>query len=485
MISNQSNQSSQSNQSMDSMTSGYTPTNSAPDIRSMYKIDNKLLAPPQEKGWKGRRWSLTGRFFEKRKSITEPFHVPGSHPQDVSASYNSASSNIVCGEPSSQRPQTQSNQPSGSKQTSPPGSNGGSRRSSLVDIPKAFLSSLRRGSVASNDSKSGASTIDEGHNGQEYEFDEDATTLMNGQSNTTMALPKPPPKDPWALANSPAPKSILKKRPVENVTGSGSGSGGSGGGDPPKLSSLDVHPMATSADVDLDLLTPTDHRARLLTHSPTPNHPQQHLVKDNNSSDPPKGGDHGNLKAPCQKFDTGDSAASAMAMSIPPDVSPGVQANSKARDSPSPGDSPMPISSRAQVLASQYYGAQSPNPSPSYNMTAGTINSLGQVLLGGASSGAYSGPNNMNSGMSSMSSSTGSLMSPNGGVSKRRTINFLETIEIIPAHRKADYNRQSDKHATFRVLTPDLKSEIRDELNTYKMREMAVHVESMGNTAFH
>ncbi|OAQ31706.1 hypothetical protein K457DRAFT_51665, partial [Linnemannia elongata AG-77] len=65
-----------------------------------------------------------------------------------------------------------------------------------------------------------------------------------------------------------------------------------------------------------------------------------------------------------------------------------------------------------------------------------------------------------------------------------RTIGFTDTIEIIPAHRKTEYNRRSDKYATFKNLTPDLKSEIRDELNTYKMREMAVHVESMGNTAF-
>ncbi|OAQ25316.1 hypothetical protein K457DRAFT_53769, partial [Linnemannia elongata AG-77] len=70
------------------------------------------------------------------------------------------------------------------------------------------------------------------------------------------------------------------------------------------------------------------------------------------------------------------------------------------------------------------------------------------------------------------------------GAARRRSINFLETVEIIPVHRKSDYNRQSDKHATFKILTPDMKSEIRDELNTYKMREMAVHVESMANTAF-
>ncbi|KAF9371108.1 hypothetical protein CPB97_002231 [Podila verticillata] len=484
MMSNQShqpNQSLESTQSQNSTTSsvtsdglGSTNINNGPDIRNMYNINSKLLAPPQEKGGKGRRWSLTGRFFERRKSITEPFHVPGSHPQDVSASYNPSGNNIVYGDggnhgndASCQRPPTQSSQPSGFK-TSPPSSNGGSRRSSLADIPKAFLSSLLRGSMTGpNDSRGGmGGTIDVGQGGEEVgEIDEDATTLMNGQPNATMAVPKAPPKDPWTLANSPTPKSILKKRPNEGNT-TGSGSGGSGG-DPAKLSSLDVHPMATSADVDLDLLTQTDHRARLLTRSPTPSHPQQHLVNDNNSHNP-RGGEDGSLKVTGQKLG-GDAAAMAMAMSIPPDVLPGVQSNTD-RDS-----GPLPISSRAQELASQYYG------STPHNMTAGTINGQDQVLLGGgASSGAYGGPNNMNN-----VGGTSSLMAVNGPVGKRRSIYFLETIEIIPAYRKGEYNRQSDKHATFNVLTPDLKSEIRDELNTYKMREMAVHVESMGNTAFH
>ncbi|KAG0035356.1 hypothetical protein BGZ81_008954 [Podila clonocystis] len=75
------------------------------------------------------------------------------------------------------------------------------------------------------------------------------------------------------------------------------------------------------------------------------------------------------------------------------------------------------------------------------------------------------------------------VLSGNG--MNRRCINFLDTIEIIPAHRKSDYNRRSDKNATFKILTADMKSEIREELNSYKMREMAVHIESMGNTAFH
>ncbi|KAF9952468.1 hypothetical protein BGZ65_005238, partial [Modicella reniformis] len=62
---------------------------------------------------------------------------------------------------------------------------------------------------------------------------------------------------------------------------------------------------------------------------------------------------------------------------------------------------------------------------------------------------------------------------------------FNETIEIIPTYRKSEYNRRSDKNATFKILNPDMKVEIKNELNNFKMKEMAVHIESMGNTSFH
>ena len=98
----------------------------------------------------------------------------------------------------------------------------------------------------------------------------------------------------------------------------------------------------------------------------------------------------------------------------------------------------------------------------------------GQVESGPISVGGYGPTNGMGS---------SGVLSGNG--MNRRCINFLDTIEIIPAHRKLDYNRRSDKNATFKILTADMKTEIREELNSYKMREMAVHIESMGNTAFH
>lgn len=67
----------------------------------------------------------------------------------------------------------------------------------------------------------------------------------------------------------------------------------------------------------------------------------------------------------------------------------------------------------------------------------------------------------------------------------QKSITFKDTVEVIPTYRKSEYNRRSDKNATYKILTPDMKSEIRDELNSYKLKEMAVHAQSMRNTAFH
>lgn len=64
-------------------------------------------------------------------------------------------------------------------------------------------------------------------------------------------------------------------------------------------------------------------------------------------------------------------------------------------------------------------------------------------------------------------------------------IGFKETVEIVPTFRKGEYNRRPDANATFRRLTPKLKMEIREELNTYKKTEMPIHEASQSNTAFH
>ncbi|KAG0310850.1 hypothetical protein BGZ97_012265 [Linnemannia gamsii] len=392
-----------------------------------------------------------------------------------------------------------------SKNNSPPSSNGGSRRSSLADLPKAILSSFRRssivgpadtGSILAAASCASMAVLGAGSTGG------GGSTIAEEGENQDEDNPH---------FSRPPPKSILKKRPTEAdlatpaVTGgtaassefasesvsttaaaagaaaaANANSGQHAGSIDQTLISETVHPMATAdMDVaDINLLTPTDHRARLLTHSPTPTHPQQHLVNigknpmlvggagspiPSNNSDSVSS----NNKVEQQSSSTPSSQPQlSQGAALPPDFTPGVQSNSSKdrggeRGQGSVGDymsqdelltqQMIGISSRAQDLANQYYGSNSTNNQTSTNSNLAPIASTAAACAGG----------------------------------KRRSINFRETIEIIPAYRKSDYNRASDKHATFKILTPDMKSEIRDELNTYKMREMAVHVDSMANTAFH
>ncbi|KAF9537699.1 hypothetical protein EC957_007802 [Mortierella hygrophila] len=537
------------------------------------------LAPPQhslEKP-KSRRWSLTGRFFEKRKSITEPFHVPGgAPPSSFSSSYKNTNANIVSGADGKEGQESglggrarnnggnfdhtsntsnhnnnntmtastmgagsinsQSSSETGgggtdSKNSSPPGSNGNSRRSSLADLPKAILSSLRRSSLvgpgeacnvmAAVAASMGSIGAGQGAGDTIIEEDEDLDE-DGGVPKVWMALPKAPPHDPHT--SRPPPKSILKKRPsetnlatadaagVDSASAGATASTGDAAADDTSatstananatndqqpdqaLSSESVHPMAT-ADMDvtnIDLFAPTDHRARLLTHSPPPTHPQQHLVNDNADKSPILIGGAGS-PMPSNNSDSVSSnnsndnnsnnndknkvqqvaVSSSQGAALPPDFTPGVQSNSYYKDrggergQGAVGDyisqdelltqQMMGISSRAQDLAKQYYGTNTNtnNTNNTNNQTSSTAHTLAPIASAAA------------------------------GAGRKRSIYFLETVEIIPAHRKSDYNRQSDKHATFKILTPDMKSEIRDELNTYKMREMAVHVESMANTAFH
>ncbi|KAG0199127.1 hypothetical protein BGX28_007536 [Mortierella sp. GBA30] len=282
---------------------------------------------------------------------------------------------------------------------------------------------------------------------------------------------------------------------------------------PSALASEDIHPMATP-DMGLDaikLLTSTDHRARLVTNSPPPAHPHKAplpppLALDSKAPTDLAGEQDGVIKVPLvggagspppgsnstsngsnnkdsESAVTGTKAFTPVSQgaALPPDYfTPGMQSNlhkdrgdgertrgAVVRDEISQDElltqQMLTLSARAQDLANQYYDPRISNGSSGQGAIQGG--------LGGSSGGG------------------GGLMVPGAGGQqggpKRRSINFLDKIEIIPAHRKSEYNRSSDKHATFRILTPDLKSEIRDELNTYKMREMAVHVESMGNTAFH
>ncbi|KAF9570234.1 hypothetical protein EC968_002053 [Mortierella alpina] len=353
----------------------------------------------------------------------------------------------------------------------------------------------------------------------------------------TMAVPKGPPQDPSVSGQRPPPKSILKRRPSDlnanTIAGHGmvtsaalagagvpktapNGSDAAGttedatssapvDGVPRRLSALaseDIHPMATP-DMDLDtiklLASSADHRARLVTNSPPPSRPHEadHPVSPvapaeisaemegralmGGAGSPPPGGkssssDSSNSLTGAEKTAGRPSQGAA----LPPDFTPGMQSNlhqsrggERSQGAVGPDDMSqdellthqmLTLSARAQGLAQQYYGPGSGGE--------------------GASQGGLGGGHNLGVG----GGPEGLMVPRSGGQEegrKRRSINFLDRIEIIPAYRKSDYNRSSDKHATFRILTPDLKSEIRDELNTYKMREMAVHVESMGNTAFH
>ena len=61
---------------------------------------------------------------------------------------------------------------------------------------------------------------------------------------------------------------------------------------------------------------------------------------------------------------------------------------------------------------------------------------------------------------------------------ERKILIFAETVEVLPTFRKSEYNRKPDANATFKNLTPQMKNEIREELNTFKKTEMAVHEES-------
>ncbi|KAF9961532.1 hypothetical protein BGZ72_003370 [Mortierella alpina] len=484
---------------------------SGPTISPTLTTASGHLAPPPPEKSKSRRWSLTGRFFDKRKSITEPFHIPSNlsqPPLNLATSYNSNNSNIVHGAngESQEKGERTSNGYSNSDSdspTTPPSSNGGSRRSSIADIPKAFLSSLRRVSLSGPPSMAGPSSnngvtsaqasgllsagVDETDRRRSDQSDSSEKAAWLGEKPLiTMAVLKAPPQDPLALSRRPPPKSILKRRPSDlnanalggpgmvtsaalagaGVSKTAGNAGDAAGptaneagaapptgpvpldGAPRRLSALaseDIHPMA-SPDMDIDtiklLASSADHRARLVTNSPPPSRPH-----DEDHPLSPVAPAESNL----HKGRGGERAQGAVG---PDDMSQDELLTHQM----------LTLSARAQGLAQQYYGPGS-----------GGHGSIQGGLGGGQSIGAGGGH--------------GGLIVPGSGGQeggpKRRSINFLDRIEIIPAYRKSDYNRSSDKHATFRILTPDLKSEIRDELNTYKMREMAVHVESMGNTAFH
>ncbi|KAF9571958.1 hypothetical protein EC968_010495 [Mortierella alpina] len=541
----------------------------APFTQSPTSLDPQSSKPIATKEKKSRRWSLAGRFFDKRKSITEPFNIPNSHPQSFAATYNSGNANIVglhSGN-NEQRGSSSLPQPTASGESSASGSHNGSRRSSIVDIPKAFLSSLRRGSLTSN-SGSTSSNNSSSHNavalGEEENEDEDedeieasVVTILfaDGLRQATMATLKAPPRDPRTQLQSSELRSILKKRcsPAPSTGSVASGDSGThtnGASHSKHRSSLcphDVHPMATDdSSMDLSLLPPSNHRASLVTRSPVPHHPsqQQQMLSPSWSSN--VGAQGSPIPArlrPSPSFDpSGRSTLSASAgplrmpaklgspisadqrfmsqgAAIPPDFTPGVQANiyqdrggersqgavydsgtavASDRTMMSPRFAQMQqyqqpmmgyMSPRAQDLSAQYYGAVNQD-SHSQQIFQGRFQYHGSSNQQNSMLEDPMVTAQQSSEILMVESYAGTSSEGDGGIQNglgvgRKTLSFMDAIEIIPAHRKSEYNRRSDKNATFRILTPDMKSEIRDELNSYKMREMAVHVDSMGNTAFH
>ncbi|KAG0020097.1 hypothetical protein BGZ80_004787 [Entomortierella chlamydospora] len=309
-----------------------------------------------------------------------------------------------------------------------------------------------------------------------------------------MATPKGPPMDPLTLSKRPPPKSILKKQSYDNNSGGNNGvnanvttvvapvpSVARASSTVSSILESDVHPMAPVDENSPDskpFTLPTDHRAKLVTNSPPPppTHPEEEpssppddsdselvnplddlLLPEHSKGSSSSSSGSGNSNGSRSK--TGDSYSSQKGASTPSDYRPGMQSNQAYRSRGDDisqaemlNDEMMSVGARAQDLARQYYG-------------------YGSVT---------SGRRGSQQGVSSAADTNGGR-----GTGTRRSIAFHDRIEVIPAYRKADYNRQSDKNVTFKILTPEMRCDIRDELNNYKMREMAVHVDSMTNTAFH
>ena len=64
---------------------------------------------------------------------------------------------------------------------------------------------------------------------------------------------------------------------------------------------------------------------------------------------------------------------------------------------------------------------------------------------------------------------------PTGGTSPKRVIQFIPRLEVRETWHSAEYDRRGEC-ATCNRLTPQLAQMIKEELNAFKMEEMAVHV---------
>ncbi|KAF8979276.1 hypothetical protein BGZ46_005627 [Entomortierella lignicola] len=536
-------------------------SDSSPPTSTTLSSASGHLAVPEKNRSGSRRWSLTGIFFgDRRKSALEQSHIPNgpnnkngqtpSNGEGQSTSPGNSSSglsNII---------RTRSRSSSNGSSTGKPTSSG---RSSLSDISRSFISSMRRVSsvdpppssntgnhdamiaataavsasiaAAMGNSPKHASVPCYSSGGEDMEDDMGSESVYGsiqrgwiGENRyVAMATQKGPPLDPLTLSKRPPLKSILKKQSVNNgdatiVAPTPSIAGGSSTTSS-ILESDSVHPMAPTSDEDSPnskpFVLPTEHRAKLVTNSPPPtpqvgptSPPADYRPGHSNSSSSSSGSSNGSNSI---KPTSQGSYKSQKRDSTPSDNKPGVQSNYRQRSRGDDisqaemlNDEMMTVGARAQELGRQYH---------SYSGNGGGSRSLGsntssrqrsrgdeisqaemlndEMMSVGARaqdlerqyygySGNGGGSQGVNTNNNNGDNNASGMPSP-----KRRAIGFMDRIEIIPAHRKADYNRQSDKNVTFRVLTPELRGDIRDELNHYKLHEMAVHVDSMHNTAFH
>ncbi|KAG0217997.1 hypothetical protein BGX33_008858 [Mortierella sp. NVP41] len=313
-----------------------------------------------------------------------------------------------------------------------------------------------------------------------------------------MAVPRAAPMPVSSQAHNPPAKSIMKKQAPPSPT--------------PPLSSRsplsrapqNIHAMAD--DAQLGLLHAPDHRARLETSSPTPapggEGPQ---LQEPTSAHYSGYGSYGESIMPPKLGQPNEDRCLSQGAAFLPDFTPGMQSNvcqdrggersqgqvlDYRMEDPYLSSQPTQVyqyqyrgpsyatSPRAQDLSNQYYhfggsGGTGSNDDNPYSENHG----LQRLMYGPMTHAQGSSMTTMmqeSNGYGASSGVSGGGYGSSGNGIGRRTIGFTDMIEIIPAYRKSEYNRRSDKYATFKNLTPNLK-----------MREMAVHAESMGNTAFH
>ncbi|KAL0092338.1 hypothetical protein J3Q64DRAFT_1624377, partial [Phycomyces blakesleeanus] len=59
-----------------------------------------------------------------------------------------------------------------------------------------------------------------------------------------------------------------------------------------------------------------------------------------------------------------------------------------------------------------------------------------------------------------------------------RRLLFCPTLQLHETFAASEYDRRCDPNATCQRLTPALAMHIKQELNEFKLTEMAVHIES-------